>query len=164
VSCRGSYLIDKDGAEAAVTMALPLILEGMKRKEVGESGFLYIVVMNPALRPTSSSFEDAILYEHAIGDKAKWDSDYASFARAKAHVTWKTGIDSHALQELHPYLLEAGDTVLWGSVAIDGIVVGVSGANPWYDEAFAGAIAMCLRAISKARIIPARKGTLFLAS
>jgi len=39
--------------------------------------------------------------------------------------------------------------VLWGSVCLDGIVVGVSGAHPWWDEAFATAIAANLRAISK---------------
>ena len=43
-----------------------------------------------------------------------------------------------------------------------GIVVGVSGANPWYDEAFAGTVALCLKAIAKAGHAQARAHGLFL--
>ena len=158
----GSYLIDRHAAEKAVGFALPMIHEAMQRKEVGESGFLYIVVMDPLRSPANSSFEEAILYEYAVGDRSKWDADYAGFARAKARVAWRTGMDSHLVQELRPYLLAPGDTVLWGSAIVDGITVAVSGANPWYDEAFAGTVAMCLRAIAKAGIVQERSKGLFL--
>lgn len=158
----GSYFINRHAAEKAVCLALPMIQEAMKHKEVGESGFLYIVVMDPLLGPTTCSFEEAILYEHAIGDREKWDADYAAFARAKARVAWRTGLDSHLVQELRPHLLAERDTVLWGSVVVDGIVVGVSGANAWYDEAFAGTVAMCLRAVAKAAVVEERKKGLFL--
>lgn len=158
----GSYLLDRAAAEKAVRLSLPMIVEAMQHKEVGESGFLYIVVMDPLRTPDNSSFEEAILYEHAIGDREKWDADYAGFARAKARVAWRTGLDSHLVQELRPHLLAAKDTVLWGSVVVDGIVVGVSGANPWYDEAFAGTVAMCLRALAKASVVEERKKGLFL--
>ncbi|MDB5852330.1 MAG: hypothetical protein JWR22_371 [Herminiimonas sp.] len=161
MSGKGSYLINRQAAQAAVAMSLPLITEAMKSKEVGESGFLYIVVMDPALAPAQVSFEEAILYEHAVGDREKWDADYGAFARAKAKVAWMTGRDSHAAQELQPYLMQQGDTVLWGSVVVEGIVVGVSGANPWYDEAFAGTVAMCLRALAKGRVVDERARGLF---
>jgi hypothetical protein len=159
---KGSYFIDRHAAEKAVGMTMPLIDTAMMQKEVGESGFLYIVVMDPSCTPADSSFEEAILYEHAVGDRAKWDADYAGFARAKALVAWRNGMDGHLVQELRPHLLREQDTVLWGSVAIDGIVVAVSGANAWYDEAFAGTIAMFLRAHAKAGIAEARKKELFL--
>jgi len=162
MTAMSSYLITQKTAAAAVSMCLPLITEAMKKKEVGESGFLYIVIMDPAKTPANSAFEQAVLYEYAVGDRSKWDADYAGFALAKARIAWRTGMDSHAVQALRPYLLEAGDTVLWGSVAVDGIVVGVSGANPWYDEAFAGTVAMCLRALAKADIESARDKALFL--
>ncbi|HJV86031.1 MAG TPA: hypothetical protein VJ698_11205 [Noviherbaspirillum sp.] len=158
----GSYFIDRHAAEKAVGLSLPMIESAMTLKEVGESGFLYIVVMDPLRTPSCSSFEEAILYEHAIGDRSKWDADYAAFARAKARVAWRAGMDSHLVQELRPYLLVENDTVLWGSVVVDGIVVAVSGANPWYDEAFAGTVAMCLRALAKAAIAGERKRNLFL--
>jgi hypothetical protein len=157
-----SHLLDRATAEAAVRMTLPLIDAAMQRKEVGESGFLYIVVMDPVKTPANAGFEESILYEHAVGDRAKWDADYAGFARAKARIAWRTGMDSHAVQALRPYLLVDEDTVLWGSVVLDGIVVGVSGANPWYDEAFAGTVAMCLRAMAKAGIEAARARNPFL--
>jgi hypothetical protein len=162
MSQAGSYLIDRHAAEKAVGLALPMIHEAMKLKEVGESGFLYIVVMDPLRGPANASFEEAILYEHAVGDRSKWDADYAGFARAKARVAWRTGMDAHLVQELRPHLLAAGDTVLWGTAIVDGITVGVSGANAWYDEAFAGTVAMCLRAVAKAGIVEARKNGLFL--
>ncbi|HEY0847299.1 MAG TPA: hypothetical protein VGE12_18160 [Noviherbaspirillum sp.] len=158
----GSCFIHRDTAEKAVRLSLPMIHEAMKLKEVGESGFLYIVVMDPLRRPDNSTFEDAILYEHAVGDREKWDADYAGFARAKARVAWRTGLDSHLVQELLPHLLAAGDTVLWGSAVVDGIVVGVSGANPWFDEVFAGTVAMWLRGLAKGAAVAARGKGLFL--
>jgi hypothetical protein len=158
----GSYFVNRRAAEAAVRMSLPMIDEAMKRSEVGESGFLYLIIMDPALTPVNAAFEDAILYEYAIGDKTKWDADYAEFARAKARIAWRTGLDGHVVQEQRPFLLTAKDTVLWGSVVVDGIVVSSSGAHPWYDEAFAGTVAMCLRAIAKSGINAERSKQLFL--
>lgn len=73
-------------------------------------------------------------------------------------------MDSHVVQELRPHLLERGDTVLWGSIVLDGVVVAASGADPWFDEAFAGSVAMCLRALAKAEIARARKKRVFLQS
>ena len=158
-----SAFLTREKAEAAVRLTLPMITEAMKIREVGDSGFFYLVVMNPVARPGYCSFEESILYEHAIGDRAKWDADYAAFARAKTKVAWESGIDSHAVQALRPWDLSAGDTTLWGSVVLDGIVVGASGLQAWYDEAFAGAVAMCLRAMVKAEAEQARRGgTLFL--
>lgn len=158
----GSYFIDRHAAEKAIGLVMPMIEAAMQITEVGESGFLYIVVMDPLLTPERASFEEAILYEHAVGDREKWDADYAAFARAKARVAWRTGMDGHLVQELRPHMLTARDTVLWGSVVVDGIVVSVSGANPWYDEAFAGTVAMSLRALAKAGIADARGKGLFL--
>lgn len=159
-----SCLLGRDAAERAVAMALPMIRTAIDNRSAGESGFFYLVVMKPGSSPASSSFEDAILYEHAVGDRKRWDADYRGFALAKARIAWRTGIDSHIVQEQRPWMLEAGDTVLWGSVAMDGIVVAASGADAWYDEAFAGAVALCLRAEAKAAIARERGRTLFLES
>jgi hypothetical protein len=158
----GSFFIDRATAERAVHMSLPMITAAMQDGAVCGSGFLYIVVMDPALRPYNASFKDAVLYEHAVGDREKWDADYGEFARAKARVAWRTGMDGHKVQELQPHLLTARDTVLWGSIVLDGIVVGVSGAHPWYDEAFATTVAACLRALAKAGIDEQRGKGLFL--
>jgi len=120
------------------------------------------VVMDPARQPAESMFEDAVLYEHAIGDRAKWDADYAGLARAKARLSWLHEMDTHVLQSVRPHWLRPGDTVLWGSVVLDGIVVGVSGAYAWYDEAIATAVAACLRAVAKRATQQRASSVLFL--
>jgi hypothetical protein len=118
--------------------------------------------MDPRKTPANSSFDEAILYEYSVGDRSKWDADYRGFAVAKAKVAWKAGMDAHQVQELKPWLLEEGDTVLWGSVVVDGITVAASGAHAWFDEAFAGAVAMCLKALAKRGAAKAREQGLFL--
>lgn len=145
-----------NAARRAVDMALPLILQAMQDTRVGDSGFLYLVIMHPLSHPLHHDFKDSILYEHSVGDPQSWDADYGEFARAKALLHWRTGLNSHLVQERHPHLLQTGDTSLWGSACVDGIVVGASGTHPWFDEAFAGIVAYCFKAIgqSNARVAP----------
>ncbi|HEY8099544.1 MAG TPA: hypothetical protein VIF82_02230 [Burkholderiaceae bacterium] len=157
-----SYFIDRAAAEKAVQLCMPMIHSAMESREAGASGFFYIVIMKPGCTPDSNNFSDAILYEYAMGDREKWDADYGEFARAKAKLAWRTGMDADIVQQRKPHLLVRGDTVLGGSIVLDGIVVGVSGADPWYDEAFAGTIAMCLRALAKKGIAAEREKNLFL--
>lgn len=147
----GSFFADPEAARQALAMALRLIEPLMSDRHVVGSGFLHIVVMDPALGPEDCGFDEAVLLEHSIGDRARWDADYADFARAKARLAWTQGIDTQAVQTLAPHRLREGDTLLWGSAHLDGIVVGVSGAHAPYDEAFATCIAACLRAIAKQR-------------
>lgn len=156
-------LIDRAMAEQAVSLALPMIDAALDSREAGASGFLYVVIMKPGFTPLHGTFADATLYEHARGDPANWDADYRGFARAKAQLSWKTGMDTHAVQQLKPHLLARGDTLLWGSVVLDQIIVAASGADPWYDEAFAGSIAMCLRAVAKKAVAAQRESGLWLA-
>ncbi|MDX3907857.1 MAG: hypothetical protein QHC78_19400 [Pigmentiphaga sp.] len=153
-----SFYADRQAAAQAVRMALPLIETAMKDPKVGESGFLYIVVMDPASSPVRDQFEEAILYEHSVGDPEQWDADYASFARGKAYLSWRTGLDSHLVQTVYPQLLQKNDSTLWGTACLDGYVVAASGANPWYDEAFAMAVAACLKAIVKGRALSEPRG------
>jgi hypothetical protein len=152
-----SYFADRAAAEKAVQLCLPMIEAAVDSREAGASGFFYIVIMKPGCTPASSQFSDAILYEYAVGDREQWDADYGEFARAKAKLAWRTGMDADIVQQRKPHLLARGDTLLGGAVVLDEIVVGVSGADPWYDEAFAGAIAMCLRALTKKAWAAARE-------
>jgi len=148
-----SRYADASAARQAVDMVLPLIERAMQDPAVGESGFLHIVVMDPAADPLRDEFESAILHEHSVGDRSRWDADYGAYARDKAKVCWRTGRDGHAVRSVSPHLLRSDDTDVWGGTLNDGIVVGVSGANPWFDEAFASCVAHCLRAIAKARAL-----------
>ncbi|MCI2809057.1 hypothetical protein [Eoetvoesiella caeni] len=149
----GSALADQSAARHAVELALPMIESGMASRSIGESGFLYIVIMDPALGPEACSFESAILYEHSVGDRSAWDADYALYAREKARVCWRGRRSGHELRYIAPHLLRATDTGVWGGVWHDGIAVGVSGADPWFDEAIGTSVAGLLRAIAKQRAL-----------
>ncbi len=143
-------IIDEQLAQRAVELALPTIERAMADPAAGDSGCLHIVIMHPGASPLTHRFEDAILHEHSI-NRERWDADYQRFARAKALVSWRTGMDAHAVQALEPYRLAPGDTLLWGAVWRAGIAVAVSGMQPWYDEAIAGIVVCCLVAHAKAR-------------
>jgi len=80
---RGSWYADRACAQRAIEMALPAIEAAVARPEVSGGGFLSIVVVDPALAPGDCTFEEAILAEHPIGDRARWDADYGMVARAK---------------------------------------------------------------------------------
>lgn len=142
---------ERDAAQEAVQLARPMLEAALSNARVGESGFLHVVVMNPLAHPGSCEFADAILYEESIGDPAGWDADYGAYARGKARVSWRTGLGTHEVMALRPHLLRARDTQVWGSVCLDGIVVAVSGANPWFDEAFAAAVASLFKAAVQGR-------------
>ena len=148
-SPRSGFFFTQTLAREALTMALLMIEPAVRNKQVSGCGFLHIVVMDPGLTPKEAAFEQAILMEHAMGDRALWDVDYAMYARAKARLSWEHGQDGATLQATRPQLLREGDPLLWGGICLDGIVVGVSGAHPWYDEAFATTIAATLRALCK---------------
>lgn len=145
----GSHYVSRETARRAVALAAPLIESARGDPGIVGSGFLYLVVMDPGLPPGRAAFEEAVLYEQAFGERERWDADYAAFARAKARLSWTHGMDSHRLQHVSPHLLRGGDSLLWGSVCLDGIVVAASGAFPRYDEVFAGTVALFVRALAR---------------
>lgn len=71
----GSYYLDRSTAQQVVEQVLPFITHAVANYGVGDGGFLHIVVMNPGLSPHETSFENAILYEHSIGDRTASDAD-----------------------------------------------------------------------------------------
>lgn len=142
----------REAAEQAVQLAMPMLEAARADRRVGESGFLHVVIMDPQARPADGDFESAILYEKSIGDTSRWDADYGAYARAKARLSWRTGRPSHEVLALQPHLVAQGDVLVWGSAVVDGVVVGVSGANPWFDEALSGAIAHLFKACVHAQV------------
>lgn len=144
--------LDDETLERAFQLATPLLEQAVRDRAVGQSGVFHVVVLDPTRTPANARFEDAILAERSFGKpRGEWDADYAGYARAKARVSWHTGRDSHAVQALAPQLRYADDTPLWGGVCLDGLVVAASGAEPQYDEALAGAVALLIRAVLKGR-------------
>lgn len=150
-------LVDEAMAAEAVRLALPSIETALKRPGVSGEGVLHLVVMDPLARPGDAAFGEAVLYEHSVGDPATWGADYRAFAREKAALAWRSGCDTHVLQEARPHLLRPGDTLLWGSVVRDGLVVAASGAHPWFDEACANIVAGFLLALAQERARRARE-------
>lgn len=149
-AARRSAFADIEAAQRAIEFVRPMLERAVADESVNQSKVLHIVVMDPAMSPRDSMFEESILIEASFGlDRERWDADYAGFARAKARLSWETGCDTHSLQMLAPQRLRTGDSKLWGSVALDGIVVAVSGCLAVYDEALAGSIALTLRAEAK---------------
>lgn len=157
-------LLDRAAAEEAVRLALPAIEAALRRPGVSGEGVLHLVVLDPHARPDHAGFDEAILYEHSVGDPSAWGADYRGFARGKAELAWRLACDTHVVQELRPHLLQHGDTLLWGGVCREGLVVAASGAHPWFDEAFANTVAGFLLAIAQERARAAReKGLVFQA-
>lgn len=145
----GSHYLTPAAVRRGVALAAPMLESALADPGVVGSGVLYLVIMDPGCPPDEYNFEEAVLYERAFGDRGSWDADYAALARAKAKLSWRTGLDGSVLQDSRPHLLRDGDTVLRGGICLDGIVVAVSGAFAAFDEAFAGSVAMCLRALAR---------------
>lgn len=146
---RKSSYVTRQLVQRAVELAAPMMDMALHDRAIVVSGFLYLVVMDPALTPASASFEEAILYEQAFGDRSDWDADYASFARAKARLSWTTARDGNRLLNESPHLLCVGDTLRSGGVWLDGLTVAVSGSVPVYDDVFASTVALWIRALSR---------------
>ena len=144
--------IDQEAGRQALDFAAPLLERAATDPAIGQSGVMYVVIMNPACTCEARGFEDAILTERGFGKpRAEWDADYAQYARKKAHASWRLGVASGD-ERAAAYWREAGHAApLAGGMVVEDITVAVSGADPAYDEALAGAIALSLRAILKLR-------------
>lgn len=151
-------LIDTTAAARAVARCAPLLESLARDGSVNQSGVLHVVVAD-ATGDRARDFDAVVLHERSFGrDRSDWDADYAGFARAKARLSWEHRCDSHALHALAPQRLRTGDSALWGSVHLDGIVVAVSGCEAPFDEAASGAVAMMLRAHCK-QVLSQHAGT-----
>ncbi len=151
-----SRFADAHAAREAVSLALPSIESALRNPAVSGLGVLHLVLLDPAASCGTCSYEDAVLHEQSVGERSRWDVDYAAYAHAKARLSWRHGMDSRRLQLLQPQRLEEGESLLWGGVWLDGIVVAASGAQPFWDEAFALAVAGHLRALAFERAQTAR--------
>jgi hypothetical protein len=147
---RRSAFADAESARRALAFALPAFVAALDDPRVSGTACLSIVVLDPACDPASGGAEPCVLLEYAVG-RERWDVDYAAFARAKAATAWRTGHDGTWLLDRGVATLRAGDSLLRGSAVLDGIVVAVSGAQPWYDEAIALTVAAWLRAVALER-------------
>jgi hypothetical protein len=78
---------------------------------------------------------------------------YSTHARAKARVSWLTGLSSRQVHHTSPHLYRPDMTKWGGSVVRDGLICAYSGVQPIFDEMIAGwmadtVIAYCRYAMS----------------
>ena len=156
-------LVDAALAAEAIALAEPTLKALLARPGVSGEQVLHIVVMDPCSMPGVEG-EPRVLYEHSIGNPDEWGADYAAFARDKARLSWRLRCDSQHVQDELPHLLASGDTLLGGAIVHKGLVIGVSGAHPWYDVACAGIVAELILARAQQRVRDMRsKGALAVA-
>ena len=160
-----SAVIDKN----TVRQAIPIITaayQAMLSDGMLKRADFHMVFLDPVRRYGACEFEEAILYEHSFTDRRGWENPYDRIARAKTRATWRTGLPTRVIRECAPYLLDVGDTRFGGSVNLDGLIVGGSGVQPWYDETLSGIGAYVLRGLAnnymQVVVIPGEKN--FLAS
>ena len=143
-----SHFVDHDAARAAVALALPSIEKLLQCPGVSACHVLHLVVLDPGRPHGSCPFDEAVLYEHSVGPRAHWDADYAQFARDKARLCWRHRMGGRQLVLMEPHRLAHDDSLLWGGVWLDGLVVAASGALSSWDEACSLMVAAHLRAIA----------------
>lgn len=127
-----SYFLDRYVAEQAVMLARPMI--ELAFSSVTKRADLHIVVVDPSCQ------EFQILHEYTFGDPTRWERPYHVFARKKALLTHRTRQPSDVVQ-CSPHLLSIGDVLYGGSAILEGVIVGVSGVEAYFDKMFAQVVA-----------------------
>jgi len=80
-----------------------------------------------------------VLAEQSFGNMADWGHRYDEIAQCKALQLWHDRATGGC--ENSPHLLFPKDTPFWGGVKREGIVVAVSGLEPYFDRMIAGMVA-----------------------
>lgn len=141
-----SRFLTEEVARTCLQAVTPSIERQLASDAVSGLHVLHLVVLDPSVPWGDGVAEPRILCEHSIGDRQAWDVDYAAYARGKALLSWRHGMDSRRLILLQPHLLSSDEAPLWGGVWLDGLVVAASGAFPIWDECFSLMAAAQLRA------------------
>ncbi|MDC7219125.1 MAG: hypothetical protein PQJ59_04230 [Spirochaetales bacterium] len=138
----------KNIAEQAYELLEPSIKKLLKEKAKRED--MHIVVMNPAVKPWEASFEEAILAEFSLTDKSGWANPYDDLARGKAKQAWRDGKSNVHKHLIAPATLKTGDVAFYGSFEHEGVIVGASGVEGWYDVLVCGLMAVAIQQLAQA--------------
>ena len=126
----------RDAALRGFEALAPLLATLLADPAVSGEHAMHVVAMDPGADPRTP-FDEAILAEHSFGDAARWEADYAWYARAKARLAWRERMSLRTLFAEHPERLRDGDIRVEGAVRQGPWIVGASGAQAWYDHAIA---------------------------
>lgn len=145
----------------AYDLVRPYIEETLKTR--AKRQYLAIVVTETKAimeRDPDKPFKDNCCLVTSIGDTADGEHDYEAVALSKAEKSVRTG---KAAAELEPHYLQEGDTVDWGLVVLNDIVVSCSGVEAYYSEMFSGWIAAAVKALIHEKYANLlKKGTEFI--
>jgi hypothetical protein len=119
--------------------------------ELAEAGIFKLmetVTNHKAIHIVILGIEGQILFEKSVGPDVEWDQNRLAvcveIARSKAQIHFRTGKPSAEIQARRPTGLVVGDTIYGGSAAHEGVIVGASGVQSFYDETIAAIVAAIL--------------------
>lgn len=156
-----SIILTKELAAQAVQMVRPSV-EALMMSGRFKRPTLHIVIGDPSFKPHDANRErcwrnNGILHQETIGNTSDWERPYDSIALSKTYLSWQHGMPTQILQARCPHLLEYGDTTFFGSAVRDGLVVGVSGVQPYFDQMVAEWVleacrALCIEAMTTGQV------------
>lgn len=139
-----SYILNVKLVEESIKIVLPAIKNAMETG-VLKRKHLSICVLNPK--------NESVLFQHNIGDRAKWEDPFNELAKSKARIAKREKKDVSYVRERKPWMLESGDTIWSGGVYFQGLVVGVSGVEEYFDEMIAKWIIHTIKALCIAKFL-----------
>ena len=107
---------------------------------------LAIRVLDPA-----SPDKPVVLYEEDFGTPHEWEYDFGSIALRKAIMCQREKCDSEVVINERPHCLREDDPPYAGGVYVQGLAIGCSGVEGYFDQMFARWIAAGCRAVATHR-------------
>lgn len=91
---------------------------------------------------------------YKIGDlpESEWPHPFDDFAKEKAQMALKYQRDVAKVISESPHLIQRRDIKWRGGIYFDGIGIGVSGVQSWYDEMIARWFSAAIRAYAGVRV------------
>src|SRR5688572_17089605 len=129
-----SYLLDEDRVKQAVSIVSPAISAMMAAGQVKRS-VLAVFIVDPASILCRSGVRP--LYSTVIGDKENGERNYAELAERKARLAARTRMSTTEVRYHASHLYDGDDPPIEGGVYVDGLAIGCSGVEPWFDHMFA---------------------------
>jgi hypothetical protein len=137
-------------AAVAVNAALKAVLENPAISNLLRRQHCHIVILVPEVTEgddwMKSTTSAHCLYEHSVGAESDWQHPFKDIARSKANQLWQGRSTGNFQTQFH--LLCQGETLYWGGVAREGIVVTCSGFQEYFDRLIAGIVADTLIALA----------------
>jgi hypothetical protein len=126
-----------DHAYSLVAPAITHILSTSAKRQA-----LHVTILDGVVpfEDTAAGFKNALRFDR-VAVKDAWVVDYETNARTKARMSWRARMDTLTLITVCPTHLQHADSKYAGGVWRDGVVVGVSGVEQYFDHMIAAIIA-----------------------